>query len=175
MARGEASIGEPLQHLHLRGDRRGWTKPYLNYLLCLAALSRHIDRPPRSVPEIGGGYGVLGEIMMSRSPKVRYVDLDIPPLMTVASYYLRALFGERVDVYDEAWSGRVGLDRSAVLLSWRIDDVDGPFDVFVSRWAPTGRRTCAARASSPCSVARSRGGGGVQPPRAAGCGQSVRP
>ncbi len=126
------AIGEPPQHFHLAGDKRGWTKPYLNYLLCLAALSRHVDRPPRSVLEIGGGFGVLGEILMRRSKAVRYVDLDIPPLLTVASYYLRELFGERIDVYDDAWAGRVGPDRSAVLPSWRIDDVDGPFDLFVN-------------------------------------------
>jgi putative sugar O-methyltransferase len=132
MAHGEAQVGEPPQSFALAGDRRRWTKPYLNYLLCLAALSRHVDRPPRSVLEIGGGYGVLGEILMRRSPDVRYVDLDIPPLMTVASYYLRELFGERVDVYDDEWPGRVGAERSAVLPPWRVDDVDGPFDLFVN-------------------------------------------
>jgi hypothetical protein len=135
MARGESLVGEPPQHFTLAGDKRGWTKPYLNYLLCLAALSRHVDRPPRSVLEIGGGFGVLGEILMRRSKAVRYVDLDIPPLMTVASYYLRELFGDRVDVYDDDWSGRVGTDQSAVLPAWRIDDVDGPFDVFVNTFS----------------------------------------
>lgn len=132
MARGESRIGEPPQHFRLAGDKRGWTKPYLNYLLCLAALSRHVDRPPRSVLEIGGGFGVLGEILMRRSSRVRYVDLDIPPLMTVASYYLRELVGDRIDVYDDGWAGRVRQDRSAVLPPWRIDDVDGPFDLFVN-------------------------------------------
>jgi putative sugar O-methyltransferase len=135
MAHGEASTGEPPQHFRLAGDSRGWTKPYLNYLLCLAALSRHVDRTPRSVLEIGGGFGVLGEILMRRSERVRYVNLDIPPLMTVASYYLRELFGDRVDVYDDSWTGRVGPDRSAVLPSWRIDDVDGPFDLFVNSFS----------------------------------------
>ena len=132
MAHGESSTGQPPQHFRLAGDDRGWTKPYLNYLLCLAALSRHVERAPRSVLEIGGGFGVLGEILMRRSGKVRYVDLDIPPLMTVASYYLRELFGERVDVYDDAWPGRVAADRSAVLPPWRLDAVDGPFDLFVN-------------------------------------------
>jgi len=132
MAHGESGIGEPPQHFRLAGDDRGWTKPYLNYLLCMAALSRHVDRPPRSVLEIGVGFGVLGEILMRRSKEVRYVDLDIPPLLTVASYYLRELFGERIDVYDDTWAGRVGPDRSAVLPSWRIDDADGPFDLFVN-------------------------------------------
>lgn len=131
-ARGESLVGEPPQHFHLAGGRRGWTKPYLNYLLCMAALSRHVDRPPRSVLEIGGGFGVLGEILLRRSRAVRYVDLDIPPLLTVASYYLRELFGERIQVYDDEWAGRVAPDRSAVLPPWRIDDVDGPFDLFVN-------------------------------------------
>jgi putative sugar O-methyltransferase len=135
MAYGESRIGEPPQRFRLAGDRRGWTKPYLNYLLCLAALSRHVDRPPRSVLEIGGGFGVLGEILMRRAADVRYVDLDIPPLMTVATYYLRELFGDRVDVYDEAWSGPVGPDRSAVLPPWRIEDVEGPFDVFMNSFS----------------------------------------
>jgi hypothetical protein len=52
--------------------------------------------------------------------------------MTVASYYLRELVGDRIDVYDEGWAGRVGPDRSAVLPSWRMDDVDGPFDLFAN-------------------------------------------
>jgi putative sugar O-methyltransferase len=132
MAHGESGIGLPPQHFRLAGDARGWTKPYLNYLLCLAALSRHVDRPPRSVLELGGGFGVLGEILLGRSSKFRYVDLDIPPLLTVASYYLRELVGDHIDVYDDSWSGSVGPDRSAVLPSWRIDDVDGPFDLFVN-------------------------------------------
>jgi len=132
MGRGESRVGEPPQYFRLDGSKRGWTKPYLNYLLCMAALSRHVDRPPRSVLEIGGGFGVLGEILMRRSNAVRYVDLDIPPLLTVASYYLRELFGERVDVYDDEWAGKVGPERSAVLPAWRIDDADGPFDLFVN-------------------------------------------
>jgi putative sugar O-methyltransferase len=132
MAYAESEIGEPPQHFPLVDDDRRWSKPYLNYLLCLAALSRHVDSPPQSVLELGGGFGTLGEILLRRSATVRYVDLDIPPLLTVASYYLRNLVGDRVDVYDDGWSGPLAPDRSAVLPSWRIDDVQGPFDLFVN-------------------------------------------
>ena len=135
MSHGEARIGESPQRFRLTRDRRGWTKPYLNYLLCLAALSRHVERPPRSMLEIGGGFGVLGEILMRRSSEVRYVDLDIPPLLSVATYYLRELFGDRIDEYDNDWSGPVGTDRSAVLPPWRIEDVEGPFDVFMNSFS----------------------------------------
>jgi putative sugar O-methyltransferase len=132
---GESRVGRPPQRFELGRRRRGYTKPYLNYLLCLAALSRHVDEPPRSFLEIGGGFGVLGEIVLRRDPEARYVDLDIPPLCTVASFYLRELFGGRVAVYDDSYPGRLPADRSGVLPSWRVDDVDGPFDVFVNSFS----------------------------------------
>jgi putative sugar O-methyltransferase len=135
---GESGIGEPKQLYWLTGSKRsGLTRPYLNYLLCLAALSRYVDAPPRSFLEIGGGYGVLGEILMSRDPAATYVNLDIPPLSTVSSYYLRALFDGRVTVYDESIvdTGPIVLSGSACLPNWRIGDVGGTFDVFVNSYS----------------------------------------
>jgi putative sugar O-methyltransferase len=111
-------------------------------LLCLAALSRHVDEPPRHVLEIGGGFGVLGEILMQRDQHARYVNLDIPPLLTVASYYLTTLFGERVripdamdDPVDDAVDDAVDPAQSACLPNWRLPDVRGPFDVFVNSFS----------------------------------------
>lgn len=134
---GESRLGSPLQYYKLTGGEHGWTRPYLNYLLCLAALSRHIDTAPTAVLEIGGGFGVLGEILLSRDPAVRYVNLDIPPLVTVSSYYLKTLFGDRVRTYDAALAeaGELNLDTSAVLPNWRIRDVRGDFDVFVNSFS----------------------------------------
>jgi putative sugar O-methyltransferase len=130
---GESTVGRPARHYALTDvDAVRWGKPYLNYLLCLAALSRHVDSPPRTFLEIGGGFGVLGEIVLARDEHARYVNLDIPPLVTVASYYLSTLFGDRVltpdavDVPDTA---------SACLPNWRLPDVRGPFDVFVNSFS----------------------------------------
>ncbi len=134
---GESDFGRPSQRFRLTGSKAAWTRPYLNYLLCLAALSRYVDEPPTSFLEIGGGYGVLGEILLSRQAEARYVDLDIPPLLTVASWYLDALFPGRVTVYGAAIPDRGPIDGigSACLPSWRIDDVAGPFDVFVNSYS----------------------------------------
>ena len=135
---GESEIGRPPQMFRLMGSTGpGWTRPYLNYLLCLTALSRQMDTPPKRFLEIGGGYGVLGEIVMSRDPDARYVDFDLPPLTTVASYYLRTLFGDRVAVFDDAFadSGPIDLEGSASLPNWRIGDVAGPFDVFFNSYS----------------------------------------
>ena len=135
---GESEIGKPPQMFRLMGSTGpGWTRPYLNYLLCLAALSRQMETPPKRFLEIGGGYGVLGEIVMSRDPDARYIDFDLPPLTTVASYYLRTLFGDRVAVFDDAFadSGPIDLEGSASLPNWRIGDVAGPFDVFFNSFS----------------------------------------
>lgn len=134
----ESKVGDPVQGFRLLPDSDlRWTKPYLNYLLCLAALSRHVDRPPASVLELGGGFGVLGEILMARDPQVRYVNCDIPPLLTVSSYYLRTLFGDRVLTYDDRVpdAGPVQVPASACLPNWRIGDLEGPFDVFVNSYS----------------------------------------
>ncbi len=134
---GESAVGQPPRHYGLTDvDTVRWGKPYLNYLLCLAALSRHVDAPPQHVLEIGGGFGVLGEIVMQRDEEARYVNLDIPPLLTVASYYLSTLFGDRVripDALDPA--GPLDLPGSACLPNWRLPDVRGPFDVFVNSFS----------------------------------------
>lgn len=135
---GESAVGQPVRHYALTESEPRWGKPYLNYLLCLAALSRHVDEPPRNFLEIGGGFGVLGEILMQRDEQARYVNLDIPPLLTVASYYLTTLFGDRVLTPltpDVAESGELDLPASACLPNWRLPDVRGPFDVFVNSFS----------------------------------------
>ncbi len=134
---GESEAGRPPQGFPLatRGTAQ-WTRPYLNYLLCLSGLSRHVDSPPRRFLELGGGYGVLGEILLSRDPEAVYVDLDLPPLLTVASFYLDTLFGDRVATYDAmADAGQLGIDGSACLPNWRLRDIRGPFDVFVNSFS----------------------------------------
>ena len=137
---GESDVGMPMQTYSLgdADDSPPLTRPYLNYLLCLAALSRHVEAPPRSFLELGGGFGVLGEIVMARDPEARYVNCDIPPLSTVSSYYLSELFGtERVLTYDErvADEGPIEVPRSACLPNWRIGDLRGDFDVFVNSFS----------------------------------------
>ncbi|TWP35069.1 putative sugar O-methyltransferase [Leekyejoonella antrihumi] len=136
---GESEIGQRPQGFSvLEPGPLKYGRAYANYLLCLAALSNHVDKPQTSFLEIGGGYGVLGEIVMSRDQRARYVDLDIPPLLTVASYYLTELFGQtKVRVFNEdvPSSGPIELSSSAVLPNWRIDDVHGDFDVFVNSFS----------------------------------------
>ena len=135
---GESEVGRPSQTYKLADSEARFGKPYLNYLLCLAALSRHVSAPPKRFLELGGGYGVLGEIVMARDPEADYVNLDIPPLLTVASFYLTELFGhDRVLTYDDRVpdQGPVEVPGSACLPNWRIEDLVGEFDVFVNSFS----------------------------------------
>jgi len=137
---GESLVGKPPQRYRLTNDDgTAWGRAYLNYLLCLAGLSRHVSTPPTRFLEIGGGFGVLGEIVMSRDPEAVYVDLDIPPLLTVATYYLTELFGrDRIGSFNAPQFQAPGLfacDQSAVLPNWRVDDLVGTFDVFVNSFS----------------------------------------
>ena len=135
---GESRAGNPPQRYRFTGDDEiGWGRPYLNYLLCLAALSHHVDEPPTSFLEIGGGYGVLGEIVMQRNPDARYVNLDIPPLLTVSSYYLTTLFGkDRVRTpLDLPADGPVTVGTTGCLPNWRVQDVEDTFDVFLNSFS----------------------------------------
>lgn len=136
---GESTLGNPPQRYQLlpRHQDKTYGRAYLNYLLCLAALSRHVDAPPKSFLEIGGGYGSLGEIVLAHDPEARYVDLDIPPLMTVASWYLHHLFPDRPLGFldDVPASGSFTVGTSAVLPNYRIEDLQDEFDVFVNTFS----------------------------------------
>jgi len=135
---GESRVGRPPQRYRMTGtDEVGWGRPYLNYLLCLAALSRHVETEPTSFLELGGGLGTLGEIVMRRNATARYVNLDLPPLLTVAAYYLVELFGrDQVMLPTEAPErGPIEVARAACLPNWRLPDVVGPFDVFMNAYS----------------------------------------
>lgn len=134
---GESRVGSPYQYYRFTGEDHGWTRPSLNYGLCLAALSRHVVEPPRRFLEIGGGFGALGEFVLSRDPEAVYVGVDIPPLLTVSSWYLTQLFGDRIQTYDDSVppTGPIAPASSAVLPNFRLPDLTDDFDVFVNSFS----------------------------------------
>lgn len=137
---GESTVGRPPQQYHAFGPTGpSLGKPYLNYAVILAALSKYIDRSPQTVVEIGAGCGVLGEILLQNDPKVQYVDLDIPPLSVIAHYYLtHALTGTEflndIDVGDRKLALAPG-GSSACLSSWRMPQLTGRADVFLNAFS----------------------------------------
>lgn len=122
-------------------DDKYYSKSFLNYLRALSLLKKKTDtRCLNSVLEIGGGYGTLGEILLKASNRSFYVDVDIPPVAAVATYYLKAVFGsENVLSYDQSREmSEINLDslngkfRCVVLCPWQLPKVTGKVDLFAN-------------------------------------------
>jgi putative sugar O-methyltransferase len=136
----ESEIGQPDEQFLLGGRR--YSCSALRYLRMLALLEQTVDGGRvRNVLEIGGGFGTLGEIVLSGDPEAFYVDVDIPPLSYVSSYYLAQVFGaDKVATYEYTRTlEHIDLDelraqgyRAAVLCAWQLPRLRGRFNLFVN-------------------------------------------
>lgn len=133
----ECDFGAPVEHFEFDGRR--FSRSALNYLLGLAFLKRHLGNDvPRTVMEIGGGFGTLGEIMAASGIEgLRYIDLDIPPTSFVAQSYLTAALGsDRVSSYAETRESEQieieSLKTVSTLCAWQIEKLRGKVDLFVN-------------------------------------------
>ena len=133
----ESGYGEPVEHCEFDGRR--FSRSALNYLLGLALLKRHLGGDvPRTVVEIGGGFGTLGEVLAAAGiDGLRYIDLDIPPTSFVAQSYLTAALGaEKVTTYAQtrelAEIDIGSLRQASTLCAWQIEKLRGRVDLFVN-------------------------------------------
>ena len=133
----ESTAGAPIEQFEF--DGRKFSRSALNYLLGLAFLKKHLDKECiRTVIEIGGGFGTLGEILShSGTEGGRYIDLDIPPTSYAAQYYLSTALGsEHVATYAQTRNlseiDIESLPKAAVLCAWQIEKLRGQVDLFVN-------------------------------------------
>lgn len=95
----------------------------------------------RTVLEIGGGFGSLGEILLA-DPRndIFYIDVDIAPTIVCAYHYLAAIHGATAVLDYMSTRMNVKLDiaqmrashRAATLASWQIPKLQGKIDLFVN-------------------------------------------
>lgn len=133
----ESAVGMPGEQIVFDGRR--YSRSMLNYLRGLVMLKRAIpDLQIETVLEIGGGYGTLGEILVPQNPSLTYVDVDIPPVAAVATWYLEQVLGSGSVLGYEATRDREKIDlqdlghQVAVLCSWQLPQVTGTVDLFVN-------------------------------------------
>lgn len=134
----ESQAGNPVEQFEF--DGRKFSRSALNYLLGLALLKKHLkdDEVVKTVVEIGGGFGTLGEILMkSGTDGLRYVDLDIPPTSFAAQYYLSEAVGsDQVTTYAQTRElESIGIQKLrpvSVLSAWQIEKLQGEADLFVN-------------------------------------------
>jgi putative sugar O-methyltransferase len=130
----ESKIGNPAEQFCF--DKRFFSRSFLNYLNGLCFLKQNIDTSLiRTVLEIGGGFGSLGEIL-HQSGDYAYIDVDIPPTAAVASFYLNQVCGNDFIDYrtTRAWSDVPvpALGTSMVLCPWQLPNLKGGIDLFVN-------------------------------------------
>lgn len=114
-------------------DGPRYSRTYLSYLKILSEVSQFIKKPPKKILEIGGGYGSLGEIILSRDPSSTYVDVDIPPTALIAAEYLCNVFGQ--EFVGRSWQegSETYRDQAAkIFASWDIEKISGDFDLFLN-------------------------------------------
>ena len=131
----ESRIGNPPDAFEV--DGRCYSRSMLNYLHGLVFLKQQLGAGTmqglRSVLEIGGGYGTLGEILHQSGGDYRYVDVDIPPTSAVASYYLSRQHGlDLIDYRATRALERIEVPapgRQMVLCPWQLPLLHGPVDL----------------------------------------------
>ena len=133
----ESAFGEPVEQFEFEG--RKYCRSSLNYLLGLVMLKKYLNGSvPKTVLEIGGGFGTLGEILSSSGiDGFRYIDVDIPPVSFVSQNYLSAVLGKNnVATYEQTReSANINIEslpRASVLCSWQIEKLVGQVDLFVN-------------------------------------------
>ncbi|MBN9796090.1 putative sugar O-methyltransferase [Pseudonocardia sp. UM4_GMWB1] len=133
----ESAAGAPAEQLVFDGRR--FSRSSLNYLRGLVMLKRAVpDLDVSTVLEIGGGFGTLGEILLSGNPGLRYIDVDIPPVAAVATHYLREALGpEKVlDYAATREREKIVIDEleqpATVLCSWQLPRLTGTVDLFAN-------------------------------------------
>ena len=135
----ESNAGQPIEHFNFNSCN--YSLSFLNYLKGLVFLKKHL-RPGtiKRTLEIGGGFGTLGEIMLKADDKSLYVDVDLPPVAAVATYYLREVFGEAAVLgYDQTreWK-HIDIDkipascRAVILCPWQLPKLHGKIDLFAN-------------------------------------------
>lgn len=128
----ESEIGAPRDALVVDGRR--FSRSMLNYLHGLVYLKQRLgDVGIRTVLEIGGGFGTLGEILLQAGPDHTYIDVDIPPTSAVASYYLSHLPNQALVPFAETrGDGPIpvpGPGRQLVLCPWQLPRLTGQVDL----------------------------------------------
>lgn len=134
----ESNYGNPIEHWTFNDKK--YSRSALNYLLGLSFFKKYSKNmlPPQTVLEIGGGFGTLGEILCtSGDKKLKYIDVDIPPMSFVAEKYLtHALGSKNVSTYKTHHKDSEivieSLSQATVLASWQIEKLVGHVDLFVN-------------------------------------------
>lgn len=130
----ESDYGNPIEQFEFSGKL--YSRSSLNYILGLCFVKQHLEDTAqiKTVLEIGGGFGTLGEIL-SYTPSMKYINIDIPPMSFIAWRYLSNVYGESnigPCVHGSQTHKIDKLKPCNVFSSWDIENIEGEIDMFVN-------------------------------------------
>jgi putative sugar O-methyltransferase len=121
----ESGVGSPPK-FNIYG--RSFSEMFLLKLLEIALLRQYVDFDKiGSVIEIGGSYGLFGEILRKRYPAIRYTLVDLAPVAGFAQFYLSNVFPGQVSGYCEPADAPI-----RIRCAHQMPEMSGPFDLFVN-------------------------------------------
>ncbi len=134
----ESSFGNPIEHFEF--DGKFFSRSSLNYLLGISYLKSLIPEfSPKSVLEIGGGFGTLGEILHQvPNNEIKYINIDLPPMFVISHEYIKnACMLEDTNLFLSSLSEEDTINISDLPLftflpSWEIQKLSGSIDLFVN-------------------------------------------
>lgn len=136
----ESKVGNPIEQYTF--DDRNFSRSFLNYLLGLNFMKKHIDSSSiKNVMEIGGGFGTLGEILLKdERNECFYINADIPPVSYFSAHYLKGVFGKEniADYGDLKDENILDIDslktkyKALNICSWQVPKLKGKIDLFVN-------------------------------------------
>lgn len=130
----ESQVGNPSEQFCF--EEKSFSRSSLNYLNGLSFLKQHVDTTSiKTVLEIGGGFGTLGEIL-HQSGGMSYINVDIPPTSIVSTYYLKLIPNlNMLDYLATRKMGEINIPKEPtqmVLCPWQLPKLNGQIDLFVN-------------------------------------------
>jgi len=131
-------IGDCREFVDIKGIRI--SIKYIRTLMRIYNFSKHIDFTKiKSVFEIGGGFGANAHLLLHLYPNIKkYLYLDIPPVLYVATQYLKHFYTSQVVDYlatrnSRELSFKHNEDREILsVCPWQIENIENSIELFWS-------------------------------------------
>ena len=178
----EQGVGDPVT---ISIDERAYSENLLNHIPAVSLMTtvRPLAQTKR-ILEIGGGYGVFAQIITRLQQDVLdyLVMVDIPPVLYVATQYLKALFPDRVLDYRavrdvQTIDARMLPGKILLIPPWMLERLACDFDLLwsvgafqemekdrVEMYLDQGAKRCASIFTSGLIRGHAPGAGGQREP-----------
>ena len=130
----ESKFGNPIEQFQFGGKK--YSRSSLNYILGICFLKKYLNNNEeiKTVLEIGGGFGTLGEIL-NCSGDIKYINIDIPPISFIAWKYLSKIYcNNNIEPFIHNKKEIIidDLNSCSIFNSWDIEKLEGTIDLFVN-------------------------------------------